>query len=180
MIVIGHQKHSNRLFWLGHIGCFLLQYLVWMWKLLVVPVCSKSWMAAAKTMARISSSLSQCCVEMHRHVALSLSLCHYSNVVSVTMSPVCNIRKWAVCVTSAAWIRLWYGFLYLLYPISSASTNCTRAWTGIWKHSTTDSKETLNWKLYTAEQLVCAQLKGYKNMYVFLSLLLCSSSSGLQ
>lgn len=148
-----------------------------MWKLLVVPVCSKSWMAAAKTMARISSSLSQCCVEMHRHVALSLSLCqrgglcwwpYYSNVVSVTMSPVCNIRKWAVCVTSAAWIRLWYGFLYLLYPTSSASTNCTRAWTGIWKHSTTDSKETLNWKLYTAEQLVCAQLKGYTE-YVRLS-----------
>lgn len=38
-----------------------LRYLVWMWKLLVVPVCSKSWIAAAKTIARISNSLSQCC-----------------------------------------------------------------------------------------------------------------------
>ena len=34
-----------------------------MWKLLVVPVCSKSWTAAAKTIARISSSLSQCCTQ---------------------------------------------------------------------------------------------------------------------
>lgn len=42
-----------------------------MWKLFVVPVCSKSWIAAAKTIARISSSLSQCCVEMHRHASLS-------------------------------------------------------------------------------------------------------------
>lgn len=41
--------------------CFGLHYLVWMWKLLVVPVCSKSWIAAANTIARISNSLSQCC-----------------------------------------------------------------------------------------------------------------------
>lgn len=68
---------------------------------------------------------------------------YWQPLVSVTMSPVCNIRKWAVCVTSAAWIRLWYGFLYLLYPTSSASTNCTRAWTGIWKYSTPDSEGTL-------------------------------------
>lgn len=35
-------------------------HLVWMWKLLVVPVCSKSWMAAANKVAKISSSLNQC------------------------------------------------------------------------------------------------------------------------
>uniref|UniRef100_A0A0E9UF77 Uncharacterized protein n=1 Tax=Anguilla anguilla TaxID=7936 RepID=A0A0E9UF77_ANGAN len=41
-------------------------------------------------MARISSSVSQC------------------------MTPVWSMRKCAVCVTSAAWVRLWYGFLCLL------------------------------------------------------------------
>lgn len=35
-------------------------HLVWMWKLLVVPVCSKSWMAAANKVAKISNSLNQC------------------------------------------------------------------------------------------------------------------------
>lgn len=48
-----------------YMKCYHLHYLVWMWKLLVVPVCSKSWIAAAKTIARISNSLSQCCTHTH-------------------------------------------------------------------------------------------------------------------
>ncbi len=53
------------LIWTLHWDHWLLlmvtTHLVWMWKLLVVPVCSKSWIAAANTMANISSSVSQCC-----------------------------------------------------------------------------------------------------------------------
>lgn len=87
------------------------------------------------------------------------------------MSPVCNIRQWAVCVTSAAWIRLWYGFLYLLYPISSASTNCTRAWTGIWKYSTPDNEGPLklNNKTKTLQSSWCTHRSRAINMHVCFS-----------
>ena len=61
----------------------------WMWKLLVVPEWSKSWMMAESSREKISRSDSQ------------------------DLRPAWEMNQCVVCSTSAACRLLWYGLLFL-------------------------------------------------------------------
>lgn len=89
-------------------------HLVWMWKLLVVPVCSKSWIAAANTMANISSSESQCCGRANQtavtQIIIIAMIQHHQNEFQQLCILTCKLRPQAF---SSYWLQTDVIFLCL-------------------------------------------------------------------